>query len=50
MRDWAIRFDGMVGLNIGIDIIGAFKKSLKKLEWMDEESAAAAAGKVRLLL
>ncbi|EJF65996.1 metalloprotease [Dichomitus squalens LYAD-421 SS1] len=31
------------------DIIGAFKQSLKKLEWMDEESAAAAAGKADAL-
>ena len=52
MRD-ACSTDGACGIakadHRGTDIIGAFKESLKKLEWMDEESAAAAAGKVCLL-
>ena len=29
------------------DIVSAFKKSLKHLEWMDEESSDAAADKAR---
>ncbi|KAM5533255.1 hypothetical protein V8D89_013032 [Ganoderma adspersum] len=38
-----------VATKVITDIIGAFKKSLKKLEWMDKESGAAAAGKADAL-
>jgi hypothetical protein len=33
-----------------IDIIEAFKSSLRKIKWMDKKSADAAATKARLLL
>ena len=36
--------------NTSIDIITAFKESLKNLSWMDKESATAAAEKVRSLI
>jgi predicted metalloendopeptidase len=31
------------------DIVGAFKKSLRKLDWMDQKSAIAAAEKVSVI-
>lgn len=35
-----------IELRLQIDIIDAFKASLKNLKWMDQESATAAAEKV----